>query len=127
VSFAVRALVLAGGISDDAVDQLGPALNARAVGTVKSAINLLPKSQRGATLGAEALAQAPREAQTELIAFLERTGEPGPGRRIAPVRSFRRRAAAARAGRAQSPQAARKTPVRSRSPECRHAPMSQGW
>jgi hypothetical protein len=78
VSFAVRALVLAGGISDETVDQLGPALNARAVATVKTAIKLLPRSQRGAIVAVDVLAQAPREAQAELLAFLEHIGELDP-------------------------------------------------
>src|SRR5712691_3825562 len=78
VSFAVRALVLGGGISEEEVDQLRPALNAKAVATVKSAIKLLPSSQRSAIVAVDALAQAPREAQAELLAFLEQFGELDP-------------------------------------------------
>ncbi len=78
VSFAVQALVEAGGVSDEHVDQLRPALDAKATSTVKGALRLLPRTQRSAALVAEALVQASREAQPNLIGFLERLPELGP-------------------------------------------------
>src|ERR1051326_8717295 len=81
VSFAVRALVRAGGVPDSALELLRPALSAHATATVKGAIRLLPRSSRGAALAAEAVAQAPREAQHELLTFLERLPELEPDTR----------------------------------------------
>src|SRR5260370_45020 len=78
VSCAVQAVVEAGGVSDEHVDQLRPALDAKATSTVKGALRLLPRTQRSAALVAEALVQASREAQPNLIGFLERLPELGP-------------------------------------------------
>jgi len=75
VSFAVRALALAGGVPDQAIDRLRPALEAKTIATVKAAIKLLPRSRQGARLAADALARAARGSQTELLAFLERVGD----------------------------------------------------
>src|SRR6266851_4448567 len=78
VSFAVRALTLAGGVPDQAIDRLRPALEAKTIATVKAAIKLLPRSRQGALLAADALARAPRGSQTELLAFLERVADLDP-------------------------------------------------
>jgi hypothetical protein len=73
VSFAIRALVQAGRLSDAHIDRLSPALMSKAVSTVKGAIKLLPKSGRGAALAAAALPHATRDGQAALLAFIEAT------------------------------------------------------
>lgn len=73
VSFAVRALVEAGQLSDANVDRLAPALTSKAVATVKGAIRLLPRSERGAVIAAAALPHATRDGQAALLAFIEAT------------------------------------------------------
>src|SRR2546428_10827908 len=87
VSFAVRALTLAGGVPDQAIDRLRPALEAKTIATVKAAIKLLPRSRQGALLAADALARAPRGPQPELLAFLERAGDLDPEVRDALARA----------------------------------------
>jgi len=64
--------VLPGGVPDEAIDHVAPALHASETGTVKSALKLLPRSAHAALIAAEALAQAPGGAQLELLAFVER-------------------------------------------------------
>jgi hypothetical protein len=83
VSFAIRALVDAGGVSDEAVDRLRPALDSKATSTVKGALRLLDPSPRGGMLVAEALPQASRDAQSELVGFLERLPDLEPAVRSA--------------------------------------------
>lgn len=73
VSFAVRALVVAGQLSDANVDRLAPALTSKAAATVKGAIRLLPRSERGAVIAAGALPHATRDGQVALLAFIEAT------------------------------------------------------
>jgi hypothetical protein len=73
VSFAIRALVQAGQLSDAHIERLSPALMSKAVSTVKGAIKLLPKSGRGAALAAAALPHATRDGQAALLAFIEAT------------------------------------------------------
>lgn len=75
VSFAIRALAQAGGIPDQEAERLGPALEAKAVTAVKSAVKLLPKSQQGARVAAGALSRAARAAQPLLLEYLERIGD----------------------------------------------------
>jgi hypothetical protein len=73
VSFAVRALVEAGQLSDANVDRLAPALLSKAAATVKGALKLLPRSDRGAAMAAAALPHATRDGQIALLAFIEAT------------------------------------------------------
>lgn len=87
VSFAVRALALAGGVPDQAIDRLRPALEAKTIATVKAAIKLLPSSRQGALLAADALARASRGSQPELLAFLEHVGDLDPEVRDALARA----------------------------------------
>ena len=74
VSFAVRALVAIGKVSDSNLDRLTSALMSKATATVKGAIKLLPKSERGAAVATAALPHAARDGQTALLAFIESTG-----------------------------------------------------
>lgn len=84
VSFATRALVAIGKVSDSDLDRLGPSLVSKATATVKGAIKLLPKSERGAAVAAAALPHATRDGQIALLAFIESTGakvsQPAPAR-----------------------------------------------
>ena len=73
VSFAVRALVEAGHLSDVNVDRLAPALMSKAAATVRGAIKLLPRSERGAVIAAAALPHATRDGQVALLSFIEAT------------------------------------------------------
>lgn len=73
VSFAVRGLVEAGQVSDANVGRLAPALGSKTAATVKGAIKLLPRSERGAVIAAEALPHATRDGQIALLAFIEAT------------------------------------------------------
>ena len=73
VSFAVRALLAGGGVSEANVDRLAPALMSGATSTVNGAIKLLPKSDRGAAIAAAALPHATRDGQEALRAFINRT------------------------------------------------------
>jgi hypothetical protein len=75
VSFAIRALAQAGNIPAQEAERLRPALEAKAVTTVKVAVKLLPKSQQAARVVAAALSRAARGAQPLLLAFLERVGD----------------------------------------------------
>lgn len=78
VSFAVQALRAGGSISDGAAERLSPALQSRAVSTVRAAIGLLPKSEVGAVVAANALPQATRDGQRALLAFISGLGRPDP-------------------------------------------------
>ena len=73
VSFAIRALVEVGQVSDANLDRLAPALTSKAATTVKATIKLLPKSGRGAAMAAAALPHATRDGQVALLAFIEAT------------------------------------------------------
>jgi hypothetical protein len=78
VSFAIRALVEAGQVSEANLDRLAPALTSKAASTVKATIKLLPKSERAAVIAATALPQATRDGQVALLAFIEATRSEGP-------------------------------------------------
>ena len=71
VSFAVRALLAAGSMSDAYVDRLAPALMSKATATVKGAIRLLPKTERGAAVAVAAVPHATRDGQPALLAFIK--------------------------------------------------------
>src|SRR5260370_12075353 len=70
VSFAVQALVEAGGVSDEHVRQLRPALDAKATSAVTGALRLLPRTQRSAALVTAAPVQASAQAQPTLRRYL---------------------------------------------------------
>lgn len=96
VSFAVRALLAAGSLSEANFDRLTPALMSKAIATVKGAIKLLPRTKRGASLAAAAVPHATRDGQAALLAFVNAIGPgltPAPAAPT-PVREFQPRAPA---------------------------------